>query len=72
MRARKATLAMKNNFITRILKEHVGELNNVTWPTRKQAIHSMIVVLVIMLLTALFLGLVDYGLNELVLKLLNR
>jgi preprotein translocase SecE subunit len=41
------------------IKDRVSELHNITWPTRKQAIHSMILVLVIMLLTGLFLGIVD-------------
>ena len=41
------------------IKDRVSELHNITWPTRKQAIHSMILVLVIMLLTGLFLGFVD-------------
>ena len=51
-------------------KSRIAELNNVTWPTRKQAIHAMILVLVIMLLTGLFLGFVDNILNEIVLYLL--
>ncbi len=52
---------MKNFFHDRI-----GELHNVTWPTRKQAIHAMILVLVIMLLVGAFLVVVDYFLSELV------
>lgn len=54
------------------LQDRIGELHNVTWPTRKQAIHSVILVLIIMLLTGLFLGLIDYFLNEGVLFLLKK
>ena len=52
-------------------KDRIGELNNVTWPTQKQAIHSMILVLVIMLIVGIFLGFVDSGLNKIVLALLG-
>lgn len=47
-------------------KSRISELQNVTWPTRKQAIHAMILVLVIMLLVGLFLGGLDFGLTTLV------
>jgi len=56
-----------NNF----LKDRIGELNNVTWPTQKQATHAMIIVLIIMLIVGIFLGVVDYALNQLVLRLLG-
>lgn len=47
-------------------KNRISELQNVTWPTRKQAIHAMILVLVIMLIVGVFLGGVDFGLTGLV------
>ena len=53
------------------LNDRLGELHNVTWPTRKQATHAMIIVLVIMLLVGIFLGITDYALNQLVLILLG-
>ncbi len=59
-------MSVKNFF-----KERLGELNNVTWPTQRQAVHSMILVLIIMLLVGVFLGFVDSGLSKLVLKLLG-
>lgn len=52
---------MKNFFHDRI-----GELHNVTWPTRTQAIHAMILVIVIMLIVGFFLGVIDYLLGEIV------
>lgn len=59
------------NLVKTFFKERLGELNNVTWPTQRQAIHAMILVLAIMLLVGIFLGFVDYGLNEVVLRLLG-
>ncbi|MDT8446048.1 MAG: preprotein translocase subunit SecE [bacterium] len=43
-----------------------GEFKKVTWPSRDQTVKQTGVVLVITLITAVFLGVVDYGLNELV------
>ncbi|MCF7906022.1 preprotein translocase subunit SecE [Candidatus Gracilibacteria bacterium] len=54
------------------LKNRIAELHNVTWPTRKQAVHSMITVLSIMLIVGVFLGVVDYFFNEGILFFLNR
>ena len=59
------------NSLKRFFKDRTGELNNVTWPTRKQATHSMILVLTIMLIVGVFLGLVDAGLSEVVLLLIE-
>lgn len=41
-------------------KETRAELKHVTWPTKKQAIMYTIVVIVISLLTAAYLGFFDY------------
>ena len=59
-------MSVKNFF-----KERLGELNNVTWPTQRQAVHSMILVLIIMLIVGVFLGFVDSGLSKAVLFLLG-
>ncbi len=48
------------------LREVRIELKKVTWPTRKQTIGSTVVVLVLVMLIALYLGLVDMGLTSLV------
>ncbi len=53
------------------IRNAVSELHNVTWPTRTQAIHSMITVLSIMLLVGVFLGIVDYLFNEAILTALR-
>jgi preprotein translocase subunit SecE len=42
------------------LKETRAEMKHVTWPTRSQAIYYTVVVILISLGTALYLGLLDY------------
>ncbi|MCL5093910.1 MAG: preprotein translocase subunit SecE [Patescibacteria group bacterium] len=46
------------------LKESKDELKKVTWPTRKEAIHYTVVVLVISTIIAVFLGLFDFLLSK--------
>jgi len=54
------------------IKNQIAELHNVTWPTRKQAVHSMIIVLSIMLVVGVFLGVTDYLFNQGILLMLNK
>ncbi|MCK5461319.1 preprotein translocase subunit SecE [Candidatus Gracilibacteria bacterium] len=56
----------------KFLHERIGELHNVTWPTQKQAIHSVILVLIIMLITGVFLGIIDFMLNKGVLLMITK
>ncbi|PIR40135.1 MAG: preprotein translocase subunit SecE [Candidatus Zambryskibacteria bacterium CG10_big_fil_rev_8_21_14_0_10_34_34] len=42
------------------LKETKGELSHVNWPTRRQSVIFSVVVIIISILTALFLGLFDF------------
>ncbi len=42
------------------LKDTKGELKHVSWPTRKQSIIFTIVVVIISVFTAAFLGFFDY------------
>ncbi len=53
-------------------KESKAELTKVTWPTKEQAVRATIMVIVISSVTALFLGGVDYGLNEILNLVLSR
>lgn len=48
-----------NRFVN-YLRDTKGELAHVSWPTRKQAILFTVVVIVISVLTAAFLGFFDY------------
>ncbi len=47
------------------LKETKGELKHVSWPTRPQVVYSTIVVVVLSLVTAFFLGFFDTIFGEL-------
>jgi len=57
--------------ITRFVQNAFNELNNVTWPTRTQAIHSMATVLSIMFIVAGLLVFIDYVLNLVILDFLR-
>lgn len=46
--------------LAQYIKETRAELKHVSWPTRKQAIVYTIVVIVISLVTAVYLGAFDY------------
>ncbi len=53
------------------LREVRVELKKVTWPSRKQAIGSTVVVLILTMIISLFLGVVDVGLSSLIRVVLN-
>lgn len=45
--------------LTEYIKETKAELKHVNWPTKQQALMYTVVVVIVSLLTALFLGLFD-------------
>ncbi|MBU8934747.1 MAG: preprotein translocase subunit SecE [candidate division Zixibacteria bacterium] len=45
--------------IKKFLKEVNGELRKVTWPTKQELIGSTIVVVIVSLIVAIFIGIVD-------------
>ncbi len=51
--------------LTQYFKETRAELKHVSWPTRKQAILYTLVVIVISLVTAAYLGFFDYVFSSL-------
>ena len=53
------------------LSEVKGEVNKVTWPSKKEAMGGTAVVLVVVFLMAVFLGLVDVLLSKIVEALLK-
>jgi preprotein translocase subunit SecE len=64
----------KQNIIDKslqFLREVRVELKKVTWPSRKQAIGSTVVVLILTMIISLFLGVVDVGLSSLIRVILN-
>ena len=48
------------------LREVKVELKKVTWPSRKQAMGSTLVVIILVIIISLFLGIVDIGLSSLI------
>ena len=54
------------------LREVRTELKKVTWPSRKDTFSGTAVVLVAVFIIALFLGIVDSGLSNLIKELLKR
>jgi preprotein translocase subunit SecE len=50
----------QSNFVTRYLRETMGELRKVSWPTRREATSLTIVVLIVVTLMSAFLGVLDF------------
>lgn len=48
------------NAVVRFYKETAGELRKVSWPTREEAWKLTMIVLVVLVLMAAFLGGIDY------------
>ena len=56
----------KPNKIQKWWNETVGELRKVTWPTKEEALKMTKIVIVVVLATAVFLGVVDFVFSRLV------
>lgn len=54
------------NTSIQFLREVKVELKKVTWPTRRQAMGSTLVVIILVMIISLFLGVVDIGLSSLI------
>ncbi|KKS42098.1 preprotein translocase subunit SecE [Candidatus Kuenenbacteria bacterium RIFCSPHIGHO2_12_FULL_42_14] len=54
------------NSLVQYFKDSKLELKKVVWPTRKQTLNHTVLVIGFSVALALFLGLVDFGLSELV------
>ena len=54
------------------LREVKVELKKVAWPTRKQTLGSTVVVLILVIIIAFFLGIVDIGLSSLIRMVLHK
>lgn len=55
----------KQNGIQRYFTETSGELRKVSWPTWPEARQLTILVIIVMVVIGIFLGLVDFGANNL-------
>ena len=51
------------NRLTNYVKSSVEEMKKVTWPTKKETYNYTVMVIAVSLLTALFLGALDYIFN---------
>lgn len=49
--------------VTQFLREVIEELRKVSWSNRKQVIGSAMVVILLVIAVAIFVGLVDFGLS---------
>jgi preprotein translocase subunit SecE len=58
--------------ILQFLKEVRFELKRVTWPSRKETLAGTMVVVIIVLIVASFLGIVDLGLSQLIAAVFSR
>ena len=60
----------KQNAIQRFTRETVGELRKVSWPTRQEAWQLTMIVLVVLVIMAVFLGIIVDGIARQLLNLL--
>jgi len=60
------------NKLINYIKDTRGELKHVSWPTKKQSVWFTVIVIIVSLLTAAFLGFFDFilslGLDEFIFK----
>ncbi len=56
----------KPNKIQKWWRETLGELRKVTWPTKEEALKMTKIVIIVVILTAVFLGVVDFVFSRLV------
>lgn len=52
------------------IKETRGEMAHVSWPTKRQAVLYTLLVIVVSVATALFLGLADFSFTKLLEKII--
>jgi preprotein translocase subunit SecE len=60
------------NKISTYLKESMEEMKKVTWPTKKETYHYTLMIIIISLGVALFLGLLDTGFNAALQSFVNK
>lgn len=53
------------------IKDTKAEMKHVSWPTKKQAVGYTVLVIVISVVVSVYLGILDFGLTELVTKLIS-
>jgi preprotein translocase subunit SecE len=58
----------KPNAISRYVRETIGELRKVSWPTRREALQLSLIVIAVMVIMGIYLSLVD-GIGAYLIKL---
>jgi preprotein translocase subunit SecE len=61
----------QENVIVRTLRETAAELRKVTWPTRQEAIQLTLLVLVVIIISSIFLGTLDFLFARIVASILR-
>jgi preprotein translocase subunit SecE len=64
--AGKENKSKRENAIQRFFRETIGELRKVHWPTWPEARRLTIIVIIVVVFMALFLGIVDWGASRLI------
>ncbi|MDH3998992.1 MAG: preprotein translocase subunit SecE [Desulfuromonadales bacterium] len=60
-----------NNKVAEFLQQVKGELQKVTWPTRKETYGSTVVVIMLVLIAAVYFWIVDSALSALIKTLVS-
>jgi len=58
-------------FIHKYLKQVIVELKKVSWPSKNQTLNQTLLVIIVSVITATYIGLADYLLQMLVLALVK-
>jgi preprotein translocase subunit SecE len=61
----------QENVILRTLRETVAELRKVTWPSRQEATQLTLLVLVVIIISSIFLGTLDFAFARIVASILR-
>lgn len=59
------------NFIRKYIKQVITELKKVSWPSKEQTINQTMLVIIVSIVAAIYIGGVDYLLQQLMLTLIN-
>ena len=60
------------NKLTQYIKDSIAEMKKVTWPTKKQTYNYTLLVILVSLAVAIFLGALDYIFNWLLQLIIVR
>ena len=53
------------------IRDTKAEMKHISWPTKKQAVGYTVLVIVISIIVSIYLGILDFGLTELVTKIIS-